>query len=83
MKILSTLTILCLLYSGVAIGQTQLIKGNVLDENGQPLPGVNVLIKGSTVGTTTDASGNFSLAAPPDAIMVFIYWIFFPRDNSQ
>ena len=37
------------------------IKGNVVDEAGLPLPGVSVIIKGTTVGVATDADGNFQL----------------------
>lgn len=73
MKIFSTLTLLFLLQSAVAWAQTQVITGNVKDENDQPLPGVNVLIKGSAVGTTTDAAGNFSLSAPAEATLVFSF----------
>lgn len=48
----------------------QIIKGKVRDEKGNPLPGVNVNIKGSTKGMPTDAEGNFSLPATPDAVLV-------------
>ena len=44
------------------IQQGVTIKGKVTDETGQGLPGVNVLMKGTTNGTTTDANGDFSLA---------------------
>jgi len=37
------------------------IKGKVTDESGSPLQGVSVLIRGTKVGTQTDASGNFSI----------------------
>ncbi|HEY8933654.1 MAG TPA: SusC/RagA family TonB-linked outer membrane protein [Cyclobacteriaceae bacterium] len=37
------------------------IKGKVVDEQGSPLPGVNVVVKGTTTGTTTDAEGVYSL----------------------
>lgn len=40
------------------------VKGRVVDSNGNPLPGVNVLIKGTTIGTVTDASGNYSVSVP-------------------
>ena len=40
----------------------QTISGNVTDgETGDPLPGVNVLAKGTTTGTVTDISGNYRL----------------------
>ncbi len=40
------------------------VSGTVLDEKGQGLPGVTVVLKGTTVGTTTDAEGRFSLRVP-------------------
>src|SRR5699024_2638236 len=41
------------------------IKGQVTDaETGETLPGVNVLVKGTTTGTSTDAEGNFELMVP-------------------
>ena len=40
------------------------IKGKVLDENQEPIPGVNVIVKGSTIGTSTDFDGNYSITIP-------------------
>ena len=40
------------------------IQGKVKDTNGEPLIGLNVMVKGTTVGTVTDASGNFSIKVP-------------------
>jgi TonB-dependent starch-binding outer membrane protein SusC len=42
------------------------ITGKVLDETNTPLPGVNVVLKGTTNGTVTDSDGNYSLAIPDD-----------------
>ena len=42
------------------------ITGRVTDKQGQPLPGVSVLLKGTTVGVATDAQGRFELAQPKD-----------------
>ena len=44
--------------------KTVKIQGQVNDESGMPLPGVNVFIKGTTVGTVTDMDGNYSLVVP-------------------
>ena len=41
----------------------QAISGKVLDENGGPLPGASVVVKGTTRGTTTDFDGNFTIDA--------------------
>jgi hypothetical protein len=43
------------------------ISGIVLDELGQPLPGTTVLVKGTTIGTTTDMEGRYSLTLPTTA----------------
>jgi hypothetical protein len=44
------------------------VRGVVLSqEDGQPLPGVNVIVKGTTIGTVTDASGRYNLTLPNDA----------------
>lgn len=47
--------------------QQRTITGVVTDQNGQPLPGVTIVVAGTTTGTITNADGNFSLAIPPSA----------------
>lgn len=50
------------------------LKGKVTDkETGDGLPGVNVVVKGTSTGTTTDGSGNFSLEIPDNATLVFSF----------
>lgn len=44
--------------------QQRIVKGSVIDEKGEPLIGVSVLIKGTTTGTITDFDGKFSLDVP-------------------
>lgn len=59
--------ILFLLMGTVGFSQT-VVKGNVVDQNNQPVPGANVIIVGKAVGTVTDFDGNFTLEtseAPP------------------
>ncbi|MBT1697320.1 TonB-dependent receptor [Fulvivirgaceae bacterium PWU4] len=54
--------------------QESKISGKVLAENGTALPGVNVIIKGTSIGTTTDADGLFALNAPnQSAVLVFSF----------
>jgi TonB-dependent starch-binding outer membrane protein SusC len=51
-----------------------LINGIVKESKGSlPLPGVAVVVKGTTVGTTTDINGNFSLTAKPTDVLLFKY----------
>ncbi|MGB3151099.1 MAG: carboxypeptidase-like regulatory domain-containing protein [Maribacter sp.] len=49
------------------------VKGTVYDQFGQPLPGVNVLISGTTNGTQTDFDGNFSIVAQEEDSLIFTY----------
>lgn len=52
----------------------QSISGRVIDENGDPVIGATVLVKGALSGTATDLEGNYNLSAPDDAtILVFSY----------
>ncbi|MGM9511886.1 SusC/RagA family TonB-linked outer membrane protein [Larkinella sp. GY13] len=49
------------------------IRGKVTDAAGEGLPGVSVVIKGSTRGTTTNGQGEFSINAPANATLVFSF----------
>ena len=51
-----------------------MISGQVLSKDGnEPLPGVNVVIKGTTTGTVTDIQGNYQIAVPKDAVLIFSF----------
>lgn len=66
-------TALLLLCCQMAWAQ-QVIKGKVTDSQKEPLPGVNVLLKGTTNGTSTDANGNYTLqVADPNGTLVFSF----------
>jgi hypothetical protein len=56
------------------------VNGRVLDQAGEPLPGVNVLVEGTTIGTVTDVDGSYSLTVPNNAKEVTYSFIGF---NSQ
>jgi len=51
------------------------IKGKVTEETGEPLPGVNVLVKGTSSGTTTDSDGNYSLVVPDNSTALIFSFI--------
>jgi TonB-linked SusC/RagA family outer membrane protein len=54
--------------------QDDAITGKVTDgETGEALPGVNVMIQGTTQGSITDMDGNFTLEAPKNASLMFSY----------
>lgn len=61
----SILSILLLFISVSAFSQTT-ITGTVVDDSGQPIPGANVIIVGTTTGTITDFDGGFSLTTSQD-----------------
>lgn len=50
------------------------VSGVVRDNEGSALPGVNVLVKGTTIGVVTDANGSYTLAAPSgESVLVFSF----------
>ncbi|MDN5215225.1 TonB-dependent receptor [Fulvivirgaceae bacterium BMA12] len=51
----------------------QKVTGQVTDENDQGIPGVNILIQGTTAGVVTDATGNYSIQASQDDILVISF----------
>ncbi len=53
--------------------QQNIVRGKVTSQNGEPLPGVSVVIKGTTTGTITDVNGNYALNAQPDDILIFSF----------
>jgi len=49
------------------------VSGKVIDEQGKPIPGVNISIKGSATAATTDNAGQYSIEAEESSILVFSY----------
>ncbi|MFM8348420.1 MAG: carboxypeptidase-like regulatory domain-containing protein, partial [Bacteroidota bacterium] len=63
-----------LLLTGMAQAQKGAVRGKVTDaSDGSPLPGVSILEKGTTNGTTTDAQGAFTLQVSPGATLAFSF----------
>ncbi|MFD0988811.1 carboxypeptidase-like regulatory domain-containing protein [Mariniflexile jejuense] len=56
------------------------VVGFIIDESKQPLPGANVLIKGTTVGTVTDFDGKFSINAKNGDVLIVSYLGFETRE---
>ncbi|MDX1364780.1 MAG: TonB-dependent receptor [Arenibacter latericius] len=61
------------LFMGGLYAQEKTVSGTISDGSGQPLPGANVLVKGTTTGTQSDFDGNYSIQASEGAILVFSY----------
>ncbi len=54
--------------------QGKTVTGRVVDENGEPVPGATIVVKGTTTGTISDMDGNFTLAGvPEDAALMFSF----------
>jgi len=53
-----------------ALAQQRVVTGTITDDTGSPLPGVNIIVKGTTVGTVTDSNGTFSIAATENDVLI-------------
>lgn len=83
MKIIFTLFASLLITGSVFAQKDQLVKGKVLDETGAPMPGTNVVLKGTTNGVSTDANGDYSLNIPTgkaDAVLTFSFIGYEPME---
>lgn len=68
--------ILLLLVTGQAMAQTRDVTGTVTDQSdGSPISGVNVVVKGTATGTSTDANGRFSLQVPVSASTLVVSFV--------
>ena len=70
--IYSSIMVLTLFSFSLSVN-AQTVTGTVIDSDNIPLIGVNVLIKGTTIGTITDIDGFYSIEATPDQSLVFSY----------
>ena len=77
------LTLLLVLVVQISFAQeAKTITGTVVDDQGLPLPGVNVLVKGTSSGTQTDFGGNYKISASPDDVLVFSYVGFLTTERA-
>jgi len=66
-------SVLLLLVCLKVSAQQQPITGTVKDASGTMLPGVSVIIKGTTIGTVTDANGTYTISASPENYLAFSF----------
>jgi iron complex outermembrane recepter protein len=74
-KYLLTITMALLFYGVMA--QSRTVSGVVKDSEGVPLAGVNIVVKGTAIGTSTDANGSFSLQVPASNTMLVVSFVGF------
>ncbi len=67
------LTLLLAFIVQVTFAQEKTVSGTVTDQDGLPLPGVNIVVQGTTTGTQTDFDGNYSIEAEEGQVLVFTY----------
>ncbi|TDE16499.1 SusC/RagA family TonB-linked outer membrane protein [Dyadobacter psychrotolerans] len=72
-KILSLFCLSVLLLSMQAYGQDLTVTGQVTGEDGSTLPGVNISVKGTSQGTTSNAEGKFSITTSSGSTLVFSF----------
>lgn len=70
-KLNGFLTLFIALLVQISFAQERIVTGVVTDNSGMPIPGVNVLVKGTKMGTQTDFDGKFSISASPTQTLVF------------
>jgi iron complex outermembrane recepter protein len=80
-KVLQIVAMLLFVVSS-AIAQTKTVSGTITESNGAALPGVSVVVKGTTTGTVTDANGQFSLKAPANATTVTLSFVGFKTTDA-
>ena len=69
----TTVLLVFLGYSFMIFAQDRNVSGIVKDETGNPMPGVNVIIKGTSSGTASDGDGKYTLSVSSNAILVFTF----------
>jgi TonB-linked SusC/RagA family outer membrane protein len=77
-----SVVLLLLLSVGYTHAQDVQVNGTVSDETGSPLPGVTILLKGTTKGTTTDLDGKYSISGPADGVLVFSFIGYTPMEET-
>ncbi|NRD18624.1 TonB-dependent receptor [Winogradskyella eckloniae] len=78
--ILKSFTILFMISSWFSFAQEITINGVVNDETGLPIPGVNIIKKGTSLGTTTDFDGVFTITTEVGSILSFSYVGYVTQD---
>ncbi|HPM31590.1 MAG TPA: carboxypeptidase-like regulatory domain-containing protein, partial [Chryseolinea sp.] len=71
---------LLLFMTFAAFAQKKVVEGTIADAGGSPIPGVNVIIKGTTTGVASDANGKFSIEADAEDVLVISFIGYTPQE---
>ena len=66
-------TLLLVLLVQFSFAQEKVVSGTISDDSGMPLPGVNIIIKGTTTGSQSDFDGNYSIRASVGDVLTFSF----------
>ncbi|NJK87286.1 MAG: hypothetical protein HC906_16200, partial [Bacteroidales bacterium] len=73
-KLITIFFLFNLFFPGIVQAQDRTIKGKIISDNDEPLPGVNVVVKGTTNGTITDVDGNYEISVSgSEATLLFSF----------
>ena len=67
---LSLFGAIILLSNGLIWAQERVVSGTVFDENQEGLPGVNIILKGTTIGTISDYNGSYTVNMPEEGAVL-------------
>jgi len=81
-KFSGILTLLLAFVVQISFAQVKTVSGNVSDDNGLPLLGATVVIKGTTTGVSTDFDGNYSITANVGDVLTFSYVGYTPQSQT-
>ena len=77
------IAVLLLFISSSLFAQNSEIKGTILDEDNIPLMGANVFWQGTSIGTTSDENGKFTLKTSPDTKNLLVSYIGFKTQKIE
>src|SRR5579863_3385982 len=72
---------LCVSFTQLAFSQTKVVTGTISDDKGAPVQGASVAVKGAKGGTTTDATGAFTLTVSANAKVLVISSVGFNQQE--
>ncbi len=81
-KFSGILTLLLAFVVQLTFAQEKTISGTITDESSLPLPGVNVIVKGTSNGTQTDFDGNYSITASVGQTLVYSYLSYKTQEKA-
>jgi hypothetical protein len=76
-KLNVVLVLVLLLVAGIpaAFAQSRTVTGKITDASGAPIQGANVLVKGTNVGATTNADGDFTISVPSGSTALVVSYV--------